>query len=1032
MTDEHETGFDGLQIARKRIAEEAKRRTGVLDLGRLGLQELPAELLRLKHLRGLFLGERFRRAEREWEDATANGPPNQFGDSLKRLSGLVELRDLSVAGADLEDISGLAGLTQLRALDCARTQIMDVRPLAGLTELQELDCAGTQITDLAPLADMAGLQILSCSYAPVSDLSPLAKLGKLRRLDCSSTDVEDLAPLAALAGLEQVDCSYTRVDSLAALAGLSGLRRVLFAGTQVADLTPLSTMAKLQWCDCCHTPVQDLSPLAGLSGLQRLLCSGTQVVDLGPISAASAMQVLFCCNTAVTDLRPLAGLVGLRALDCSSTAITDMAPLAGLRSLQVLHCSQSQVQSLAPLGGLAALQVLYCSGMPITDLAPLQPLKALQVLSFAHSTVQDLAPLAGLTALRELSCADTQVNNLAPLASLSALQWFSCAGSPVTDLAPLAGLGGLQWLSCAGSKVNDLSALASLTTLRWLDCSECRLNPMPVPVWNLDGLRDLYLFRSTVEQVPAEILSQSKRDNCLEALRAHYIDLAEGEASVPDVKLVILGNGRVGKTQLSRKLRHEAFQTHWDSTHGIAVRPGELTHDSGDSAARLQIWDFGGQDIYHGTHALFLRTRAVFVVAWSNDAENTPSYEHQGITFQNHPLVYWLEYVRQFGDEDSPLLIVQTKADNAADDVVPLALEAAARERFGLVRVVQYSAANDRGRTELNAALHDAVAWLRHPDRQGAATMGAGRLRVRRRLEALREADMQHPAAERQHRTMDRAAFLRICQEEGGVASTEQLLSYLNNAGAVFYRRGLFNDKIILDQAWALDAVYAVFQRDKCYRQIQQNQGRFTRQMLHDLVWQDYHVAEQKLFVSMMLSCGICFIHGAGDGPEDDATEYVAPDLLPDRATVDARLGTYWDDAQREETQSFAYALLPPGLLRGVTARIGNLARDNAVYWRDGVCVYEGASRAHAMIEQEHTNEWGGTIHVRTQGRGATALLDRLTRWIDEEHARTGLAHEDVTFIPPRGPGWGDERMGLAAALTESPPVFIRATGAGA
>jgi internalin A len=33
---------------------------------------------------------------------------------------------------------------------------------------------------------------------------------------------------------------------------------------------------------------------------------------------------------------------------------------------------------------------------------------------------------------------------------------------------------------------------------------------------------------------------------------------------------------------------------------------------SRDSRERLQIWDFGGQDIYHGTHALFMRTRAVF------------------------------------------------------------------------------------------------------------------------------------------------------------------------------------------------------------------------------------------------------------------------------------------------------------------------------------------------------------------------------------------------------------------------------------
>jgi hypothetical protein len=48
--------LDGLSIVRDRIGEEADAKTGVLDLGKRGLAELPDELFRLKHLRGLNLG----------------------------------------------------------------------------------------------------------------------------------------------------------------------------------------------------------------------------------------------------------------------------------------------------------------------------------------------------------------------------------------------------------------------------------------------------------------------------------------------------------------------------------------------------------------------------------------------------------------------------------------------------------------------------------------------------------------------------------------------------------------------------------------------------------------------------------------------------------------------------------------------------------------------------------------------------------------------------------------------------------------
>ncbi len=56
MIETMSDAFDGLAIARQRIAEEAEARTGFLDLGGLGLTALPPELFRLRHLRTLNLG----------------------------------------------------------------------------------------------------------------------------------------------------------------------------------------------------------------------------------------------------------------------------------------------------------------------------------------------------------------------------------------------------------------------------------------------------------------------------------------------------------------------------------------------------------------------------------------------------------------------------------------------------------------------------------------------------------------------------------------------------------------------------------------------------------------------------------------------------------------------------------------------------------------------------------------------------------------------------------------------------------------
>ena len=82
----------------------------------------------------------------------------------------------------------------------------------------------------------------------------------------------------------------------------------------------------------------------------------------------------------------------------------------------------------------------------------------------------------------------------------------------------------------------------------------------------------------------------------------------------------------------------------------------------------------------------------------------------------------------------------------------------------------------------------------------------------------------------------------------------------------MFYRQGLFGDAIILDQAWALEAIYAVFDRDsKAFRNIERYGGRFRRSDLAQWVWQKHGKEERQLFPDLMQQCGICFVIREGD-----------------------------------------------------------------------------------------------------------------------------------------------------------------------
>ncbi|MDJ0628834.1 MAG: COR domain-containing protein [Rhodobacter sp.] len=965
---------------------------------------------------------------------------------LGPLAELTALQSLTISGTEVSDLGPLAGLTALQSLTCSSTEVSDLAPLASLAALQSLDCSRTQVSDLAPLASLAALQSLDCSSTQFSDLAPLAGLAALQSLYCGSnyrfTDlnplsglihlqsldfwnglVDDLSPLADLTALKYLNCSYTQVvdltplkgllaleilrctrsfygsgiiSDLAPLAGLTALQSLDCSDTQVSDLAPLAGLASLQNLDCSSTQVSNLAPLARLTALQSLTCSSTEVSDLAPLTSLAALQSLDCSRTQVSDLAPLAGLTALQKLDCNSIQLSDLAPLAGLTALQSLTCRSAQVNDLAPLAGLTALQKLDCSSTQVSDLAPLAGLTALQSLTCRSTQVGDLSPLAGITALQRLECSDTKVNDLGPLAGFIALQSLTTSGTKISDISPLAGLTALQSLTISDTKVSDLGPLAGITTLQSLTisdtkvsdlgplagittlqsirCLNCKINIWEGAFFEQPALEEL--VATHLDDVPSEVLSQGPSDNCLPRLRAHLLDMKDGAEPLRDAKLLVLGNGRVGKTQLVRSLFGEGLDESVASTHGITVRPYDLTETPDNVPARLWIWDFGGQDIYHSTHTLFMKSRGIYLLGWTPVHEDNETHHVGGLSFRNHKLPYWLTQIGAFGGQDLPLIVVQTQADKLKDRCMLDEVAQRRMDAFPNAVTLHHSAQTGRGQQDLEEALQEAYASIEQP------LVGKIRVAVKRALEDM--------IAKGTERIMSVEAFRTLCDERGGVAVPALFLETLHNAGVVFYRDGYFAGDIILDQQWAITAIYSVLEREsKVFRVIESMKGAFTRPLLGELIWDEhYTVKEQVLFLSMMQSCGICFARERSVG-EAEAL-YIAPDLLPMQRPPG------WDGADAEAIQTRRYTALPSALIRSIISAIGDQAQQQGDYWRTGLCVYERLRQGWVLIETHGGEDHAGQLTIRTNGAKSEELLQYIAKTVEVEEARLGLSPLEI------------------------------------
>jgi internalin A len=1044
-------------LACQRIEENDANKSEFLDLGGLVLECLPESIRKLRHLRVLMLGRNalLKRDGKFWLAYDRDRPFQHFTD-LTPLAGLITLTKLDLGDcggvADLSPLSGLTTLTKLGLGWCGR--VTDLSPLAELTALTQLDLKGCEgVTDLSPLSGLTALTQLDLGWCGrVTDLSPLAELTALTQLDLGDCGgVTDLSPLSGLTALTQLDLSDCKgVTDLSPLSGLTALTQLnLRVCRGVTDLSPLAGLTALAqfnlcWCegvtnlsplaeltaltqlvlnDC--KGVTDLSPLARLTALTQLDLNGCKgVTDLSPLSGLTALTQLdlgWCGR--VTDLSPLARLTALTQLDLNGCkGVTDLSPLSGLTALTKLGLGVHEgVTDLSPLSRLTALTQLDLKGCEgVTDLSPLAELTALTQLDLGDcGGVTDLSPLSGLTALTQLDLSDCKgVTDLFPLSGLIALTQLNlrvCRG--VTDLSPLAELTALTQLVLKGCEgVTDLSPLSGLAALTQLVLTACQGVPWFEPIQHLLGhLEELILFDCRFDDLPAHLYGENAYENVAGLVRRYYGALnTQGSGQDAECKLLVVGNGAAGKTSLVRLILGEPHRDDESSTHAIHLEQWQrdilLTGNVAPVSVGINMWDFGGQDLYHETHRLFFQSGAAYLLVWDPWEEERPDHNAGSwYTDKKRPLQYWVDQIVSI-DPFARILIVRNKADLDGDRNDPdwreqLARHQAANQNLR-IRFVRLSA---KDRTPTWRAAHRTLFnWIREavatvlggPEKRAA---GQGRLRVKEVLRRWQKENdtiaraNEDAGGDRQplpHPFMTRADFDRLvrdhCKGSPDADDTTPVLQWLHRTGVVFWNERLFGGRIVVDQRWAIQGIYWLLDREHTYHELEMASGVFTPHDLDRWAWDGagYKADEQGLFLSFMQSCGLCFQLLTEKEAADGKPVYVAPQYLPegDESQVegsrrDLRRGL---GARPKEDESVAHQFLGEGVAAAMINRIGARWSRAAVFWRWGVAFAsaEPGKRAVAEVtwspEPGAEREFGGRLRVTVWGPDASDFLPRL------------------------------------------------------
>jgi internalin A len=683
-----------------------------------------------------------------------------------------------------------------------------------------------------------------------------------------------------------------------------------------------------------------------LTNLTGLSLSHNQLTTLpAEIGQLINLSLLYLDSNQLTTLPAEIGqLTNLTGLSLSHNQLTTLpAEIGQLTKLSELLLSYNQLTTLpAEIGQLTNLSELYLDCNQLTTLpAEIGQLTNLTGLSLSHNQLTTLpAEIGQLTKLSELLLSYNQLTTLPPvIGQLTNLSELNLRSNQLTTLPPVIG---------------------QLTNLKIFALQNNQLVNLPQEIQRLSSLKKLDL-RGNQLQIPPEILGDAW-DNlgAPSKILSYYFSLqVEPKKPLNEAKVLVVGQGSVGKTSLVKRLIENSYDPHERKTEGINIQNWQMAVN--DQSIRLNVWDFGGQEIMHATHQFFLTKRSLYLLVLDARVDE-----------RQNELEYWLKIIQSFGG-DSGIILVGNKIDQHPLDIDQNGL----RQKYPTIKdIVPVSCQTGQGLEQLQLTITRELAGLDHIH----DLLPQSWFQVKTRLEQMKQDYIPY------------SDYERLCQKEQVTNTRNQstLIELLHQLGIVLNFRDdpRLEDTHVLNPEWVTNGVYKILNDNRLMTEFR---GILEREQLNRILdCPQYPRSKQQFIVEMVRKFELCF-------PLEDGTgdRFLIPDLLPKEEPATGE----WNHVLAFE---YHYNVLPSSIISRFIVRMHHYG-DRKTWWRSGIVLKHRTNRALVKSDRED-----GKIFISISGPQSTRreLLAMIRSQFDAIHPKGIVAQEKVPLsdypaIPP-------------------------------
>ncbi|MEM7656338.1 MAG: COR domain-containing protein [Bacteroidota bacterium] len=502
----------------------------------------------------------------------------------------------------------------------------------------------------------------------------------------------------------------------------------------------------------------------------------------------------------------------------------------------------------------ARLRALNLSGNALTEFSVLPKMAALERLK-----------LSGNEGLGSLSF------EMAPVS----LIWLEASNCALTEVVLPAGLDQLTHLKLPNNQLQRWTSAAALPALHLVDLRHNPLEYLPDSLYQSEQLAYLYLQEHQLQEIPQEVIPGGEWENAASSVLA-YLQANQKEELLPlfEAKMILVGNGNVGKTSIRAKLldRDAILERVQTETVDIAtyevrsLRPEE-TGLAEPIDFQLNIWDFGGQGKYREIQQLFCSRKSLYLfVTACDDQPGRDEY----IGFE-----YWLDMVHAYSFDPkeaqaSPVLHILNKIDQAETDLVTSLINQGDRHQAfsNIQKFLRISCQELIGLDELETDIRQILPKVSKD--MFTTRYPTSWLAVKSKLEALDEDFISY----QEYENLCAASKL-------DATAAREWIRILNRIGSLIYfgDHSELRDWVILNPLWIKRMMVGLLE------------SRFVREGVLDEmyladVWPEYEAEAHQKFLALVLNYQLGFAQKTPYGK----TEYVIPSRFPKQIPIPAHL----------------------------------------------------------------------------------------------------------------------------------------------